>query len=121
MQTTGRERPEKAGDAGNNNTGGVKLLDHHNNSGQMVSIYGGSQTVLIDDTTTPGTTYVGTAAPGSDTVAGKADDRWKIMASDDTGVRWAYTTLDPGVEGTGPDYAGRPDQIWDDRAALPYA
>jgi hypothetical protein len=120
-QLAGTHRPEKFGTRTNNNTVGVARVDHHANGAQMSSVYGAPQTILIDDTTTLGTTYVGFAAPGSDTVEGRADNRWKIMASSDSGVRWAHTILDPATPGTGPDYAGRPEHVWDDRASLDYA
>jgi len=116
----GLERP-KPTDFSGSNQASVRKLDHHNNSGVASLIYGGPQTILADTTSDPGNEYYGFAAPGSDTVEGRADARWRIMKVTGSEVRWAYTTLDPAIPGTGPDFAGRPVMIWDDRLIHDYA
>lgn len=108
-----RPEPEKAYTA-NNNSSSVIEVDHYHNGAQMVALNVSPQTIVCDEVSV-NLKYVGYAAPGSDTIEGRAAEIWRIAELTDTGIRWAY------VEINGVVLAGRPMFAWDDRANLAYA
>lgn len=74
----------------------------------VVKVWDGALTTLIDNTTTAGYTYIGEASPGANTAGGKADTIWRISRiTGSTGdILWADSKF---------------TQVWDNRASLTYA
>lgn len=68
------------------------------------------ETQIIDEASAT-VTYIGWSIPGSNTVDGKADARWKIKKVDET--------TNPTTVGYA-DGNDNYDNIWDDRASLSY-
>lgn len=113
---SGRHVPTPQGHPGNNNSSSVVETDHLHNGAQMVALTIAAHTIICDEVSDV-LTYVGYAAPGSDTEEGRADARWRIAQLTPTGIRWAYVT-DPN---DGTIYAGRPQHVWNNRADFDYA
>lgn len=97
--------------------GNVIDMSEHGRAGGDKDSQGFKYTNGIEETSLINTVgdkiYIGHAIPGSDTVAGRADGRWKIKCIDQT---------DPNNIKTG--YASgntKYDNIWDDRVSLTYS
>lgn len=74
----------------------------------VVKVWDGAMTTLVDSTTTTGYKYIGEAVAGSNTTAGKAAAIWRISRINTTtsDVEWADSKF---------------TQIWNNRASLTYA
>lgn len=87
------------------NVSGLPTYDEQLRQSGFLETLTATQAVIIDDTTTPDTTYIGKAAVGSST----SDPVWQVAKLDTSS----------GLTKTWAGTAGF-DQVWDDRASLTY-